>query len=303
MSNSVFVSYSHSQIRWVCDRLVPVLRAGGAEILIDYERFEAGKGLVGQMDGIQDTADVNVLVLTQEYLESDYCIHEMERAIALDPLFENGVVIPLKRSNIDFPVAILRPNPLYVDLTDDQIVDSWDLVLGACGADLGTSAPSWLAALDEVRQMLERHRSVNLVVDSTVAWRELLAEVGRGELADLVVVNLEKPTTTSRRGLVEEMLGALGMRSCVPPEPEDLKELDRFLSGQSFRRLALTHFDLAAHRKEYDVNLFASIRYLVMDSRQLVLLIQSRQPFATLLPLGNPLSEIDLMTVELRARR
>jgi TIR domain-containing protein len=241
----VFVSYSHCQGAWVLDRLVPVLRAGGAEVLIDRERFTAGRELRGQMDATQDGADVNVLVLSPEYLASESCVHEMERAIA---------------------------------------------------------RPSWLAARDEMRRFLERGQSVNLVVDGNVAWRELLADLQRGNLADLVQVNLEKPATASRRGLAAEILRAFGMTAPVPPEPEDLAELDRFLSARQQGRLALTHFDLAAHRPAYGIDLFAALRYLVMDSRQLVLLVQSRRPFATLLPEGHPLSAIDLKTVELRGR-
>ena len=37
----VFVSYSGKQSGWVWDRLVPVLRAGGIEVLIDRERFKS----------------------------------------------------------------------------------------------------------------------------------------------------------------------------------------------------------------------------------------------------------------------
>ncbi len=70
---------------------------------------------------------------------------------------------------------------------------------------------------------------------------ELLDDLRRAELADLVTVNLEKPATASRRGLVEEILRAFGMTAPVPSEPEDLKELDRFLSARNRNRLALTH--------------------------------------------------------------
>ncbi len=66
----VFVSYCHAQGEWVWDRLVPVLKAGGAEVLIDRERFEAGKAIFGQMDAVQDQAERQLLVLSPEYLAS-----------------------------------------------------------------------------------------------------------------------------------------------------------------------------------------------------------------------------------------
>jgi hypothetical protein len=298
----VFVSYSHKQGDWVWDRLVPVLKAGGAEVLIDRERFTAGRALFDQIDATQDTADVHVLVLSPDYLASGACCHEMERAVARDPRFEHGVVIPVKRTDITLPDSIRGPNPLYIDLIADTAAPPWDRLLQACGADLGTNAPSWLAARDEIRRFLERGQSVNLVVNGDVEWRGLLTDLQRDVLADLAHVNLEKPTTASRRGLVSEILRAFGMTTPIPAEPEDLAELDRFLSTRSRSLLALTHFDLATNRPAYGVDLFAALRYLVMDSRKLVLLVQSRRPFATLLPAGHPLSEIALQAVELRSR-
>jgi hypothetical protein len=58
-----FVSYSHQQAHWVIDRLAPCLEAGGAEVLIDRDRFAVGKAVVGQMDALQDQADKQLLVL------------------------------------------------------------------------------------------------------------------------------------------------------------------------------------------------------------------------------------------------
>lgn len=303
MPSKVFVSYCHRQGPWVWDRLVPVLRAGGAEVLIDRERFAAGRGVRGQMDGTQDAAEVNVLILSPEYLASEYCVHEMERAIARDPGFENGAVVPVKRIDVPLPGAIRQPNPLDIDLTDDRAMEPWGLLLHACGADVGTDAPAWLAARDEARRLLRRGQSINLLVQGEVAWRELLADLRQDELADLAQVNLEKGTTASRRGLATEILRALGMTAPVPPEPEDLGVLDRLLAERRRSLLALTHFDLAANRPAYGVDLFSALRYLVMESRQLVLLVQSRKPFASLLPADHPLSTINLQTVELRGRR
>jgi len=83
--SKVFISYSHKQGDWVWGRLLPCLRAGGAEVLIDIERFKVGHAVVGQMDAVQDQADRHLLIFSPDYLSSPYCRHEMDRAIALDP--------------------------------------------------------------------------------------------------------------------------------------------------------------------------------------------------------------------------
>lgn len=299
----VFVSYSHHQEEWVRDRLVPVLRAGGAEVLIDYERFGAGRSVLGQMDATQDEADVHVLVFSPDYLASGPCRHEMERAVALDPMFEHGIVVPVMRIEADLPAEVSAPNPIYVDLKDDSVVAPWELLLRACSAELGTAAPAWLIARDEVRRFLVRGQSVNLVTDRGVAWRGLIEDLQRGELADLIKVDLESGAAASRRGLVQEILSKLGTSTSVPPEPEDLVALDRFLTARPRTRIALVHFDFAAGRDTYGVDFFASLRYLAMEARKLTLLVQSRRPFVTLLPEGHPLSEIGLQSVELEERK
>jgi hypothetical protein len=67
----VFISYCHAQVDWVAGRLLPCLKAGGADVLIDRERFKPGKPVVGQMDAALDQSDRQVLVLSPEYFQSD----------------------------------------------------------------------------------------------------------------------------------------------------------------------------------------------------------------------------------------
>ena len=76
---------------------------------------------------------------------------------------------------------------------------------------------------------------------------------------------------------------------------------DRVLALGGKVRVGLTHCDLIPHRSAYDVDLFAGLRWLVMEGeRPMTLFVQSRTPFGELLPRGHPLSEIDFTAVELR---
>jgi hypothetical protein len=111
--DKVFISYRHHQGKWVWDRLVPCLKAAGVEILIDTEEFKAGRTVVGQMDDVQDQADKHLLVLSPDYLESDYCAHEMRRAIGT-------IFVPCRFHVLNFCwslMQIIRPKPQIRKLT------------------------------------------------------------------------------------------------------------------------------------------------------------------------------------------
>lgn len=298
--SEVFVSYSRHQGDWVWGRLVPVLKAGGAEVLIDRERFEAGLGLVGQMDAAQDQADRQLLVLSDDYLGSDYCLHELDRAIAKDPDFSRGITIPVMRYACMLPDCLTKPDPLRLDLQDDSQPEPWAKLLAACAAELGADVPHWLAVRDRIMRFLERGQSVNLVVNGQVRWRTLLDHLRAEHFPELALVNLDKGSTARRRGLILEILNQLGHRPTMPDEPDDLAEFDRLIGTGPRASVALTHFDQVVARPQYGIDLFAALRYLMMDARKLVLLVQSRTPFLGLLPRDHPLSEIDIKTVELR---
>jgi hypothetical protein len=295
----VFVSYSHQQGEWVRDALVPVLRASGCDVLIDWERFRAGFAVVGQMDSTQDKADRHVLVLTRDYLQSDYCRHEMDRAIRLDPDFTKGKIIPTKLDDSKLPRKIKTPNPLYVDLRNGGAADQWRLLITQSGGVLAMEAPAWLAALDKAKRHLERQECVNLQVNGDADWRAWLDQLCETRFSKLNIVDLENPAAVSRNGLISEMLRVTGRSRAVPAPPDDLPELARAFADGRRSHVAIAHFHRVAERQHYGMDLFSSLRFMVMDARQLVLLVQTRQPVATLLPAGHVLSKIDFKTVEL----
>lgn len=186
-----------------------------------------------------------------------------------------------------------------MNLQDDSNTDQWSLLLQSCEGNLGAPAPHWLDALHQTCRFLERGESVNLVVRNRPKWRELIREI-RNRIDDLGEVDLEAGTTASRKALVEEILQTCGAPATVPDEPNDLVILNRALLNRSMSRLAMIHFDMVRFRPSYDVNLFATLRNLMMVSSKLVLLIESREFFANLLPAGHPLSSItNIKTIEL----
>lgn len=311
MPKKIFLSYSHAQQEWVRTRLVPVLEAGGAEVLIDYREFGAGRTLPGQMDATQDKADTNLLVISPAYLDSANCRHEMERAVARDPGFlkDPPLTIPVICEKVhDHPHCpgwLVQNLPLWLDLSDDRAPDPWERLMKACDANLGVTVPDWLNARDEICRCLERNQSVNLVVrEKYIKWRELLRHIRQERFTDLGEVDVESGSVASRRAFVAEMLKAAGVPRNVPAEPEDLVVLNNAIAQRSQKtRLILKHFDYVTFHPYYDHNLFSALRHLIMDSQKLVLLIHSKKSFAELLPPDNPLSSItNLKTVELQAK-
>lgn len=253
------------------------------------------------MDALQDKADVHLLALSPDYLASTYCLHEMKRAIARDPNFDKGIVVPVVLEECPLPEEIATPDPLFINLREDSAPEPWDQLLKSCYANLGVSAPSWLEARDEICLLLGRNQSVSLVVKGyNIAWRGLLTHLCE-RFPDLVTVDLNRGSAASRRGLVEMILRSVGVIEPVPREPEDLVLFDQVFGSRNLTRLAFTHFDLAARRNSYEVDFFTALASLVMDSR-LVLLAQSRCPFAKILPQDHPVSSIQVQTVELGGR-
>jgi hypothetical protein len=278
------------------------LKAGGAEVLIDVERFRSGRGVGAQMDDIQDRADRQVLVLSAEYLASKYCHHEMHRAIALDPKFEHHIVQPVRRGDITLPNVIKLPDPIYVDLRDDTKPAPWALLLHECEATLGVPAPDWLAARDEIIKKLDDGQSVNFIVTAGAKWRELIEDVANRPGKTFPLISMNAGETASRRSLIETILAKLHIQQTVPPPPEDLPVLSRAIKQRHRTFFGLLRFDYVKGRHDYDKDLHGTLRNLVRDESKLVLLVQSHAPFADVLPGREFISEDFLHPVFLPAQ-
>ncbi len=301
MNNRIFISYSHKQAEWVFNKLVPSLRAGGANLAIDVKRADSGKALILQIDDIQDASDLILLVLTPDYLASEYCLHEMNRAIARDPSFKKGKIIPVLRIDCTIPNELKKI--LYVDLRDDQDAQKWDFLLSACDANIGASVPHWLGIRDEIVSCLNRGESVDLVVSGKLNWRALIENTRGDFLPSMRTIDLHSGVTVSQRGFIEELLIACdALNVHVPREPMDLVTLSTKLAEREVPALiAMLHFEMVALRRSYSIGLFTTLRDLV-QRKKLILLIQSRIPLSDLPPNARHLVSIsNFKVLELRA--
>lgn len=301
MAKSVFISYNHTQKDFVRRDLVPVLRAAGCDVFIDHEHFGLGPPLAGQMDGLQDRAEVSLLLLSAEYLASANCVHEMDRAIAKDPGFTSGKTIAVKvqpgLAHSALPTSITGPNSLYGDLTDPANPAPWEQMLKTLEAHgLGCAAPVWLQARGRCAAALSSNRSVNLYVPGEANWQDLVESLRQHFGLRLPGINLQSPETTSRPGLIRAMLRELGLGTTVPPKHDDLPALQRqFDAAPGPCLLLLERFHNVKDRHaEYEVDLFRSLRFLQdrPDRGKAVLLLHSRQPLTTVTPPDHPDSQI-----------
>jgi hypothetical protein len=113
------------------------------------------------------------VVLTPQYLDSLYCMHELERGVA------RHKVIPVVQEECEIPGILNDPHPiLHVDLREPESPYPWGDLLDAC------EAPEWTLKIDRVVRFLERGQSVNLVCLGAHLWRDQRRDRRRDRLRD-----------------------------------------------------------------------------------------------------------------------
>lgn len=122
----IFVSYSHKDAEWVKGVLVPKLENRGFSVLIDYRDFETGKFGVEEMQrGVEDTRHT-ILVLTPDYVVSEWTKFENVMGQSLDPGAAKRKLIPILRKDCKLPLRLQIIH--FRDLrTDDP--EQWELLI------------------------------------------------------------------------------------------------------------------------------------------------------------------------------
>lgn len=313
----VFVSYCHAQRDWVWGRLVPVLKAAGAEVQIDVERFKAGISCYRQMDAEQDHADRQVLCFSDDYLKSAACDHEWRRAVQSDPIFTTGKLVPLVLTpGMTLPQEVKSPNPLYVDMRNDRDPAKWKLLLSSLGLSWPACAVNWLEAAETIHRKLSNNECVNLlvprsasngnrvVIDSQLQHLQQVT-LPNELLPSMKVIDLHAGECATLRGLLSLILREAGCCQALPKtKREAVVEFSR-LMGQLTAPLllCLRSVDVIANaerQKEYGTNFFAALFDLTHAKQKLVLLAISHAPYLTLLPPDAQVSAINFTNFDLK---
>lgn len=304
MTEKVFISYRHVQGEWVQNRLAPVVRASGAEVILDVIDGKPGWSLDVQMKKWGDEAAHVLAVLSPDYFQSAACGLEWRQALARDPGFLNGgVLIPLLREDVDPLPAELQgtAGPLYLDLrrdgrsrADRTLEQEWVKLLDVWGGQLGGPVTRWLDALREVTRNMQDNKHVNLLAAAPAKWRELLEEADRQLSPDgMATVNVADPGNWQRADFLENILKALGVRATLDRSGprSDIVGFAARVRALPPRRLAFKNLQKITDFPDFGHDLFDALRFHAMDDgRNLTLLVHTSESFGRLLPRGHLLS-------------
>jgi hypothetical protein len=122
----IFISYSHKDAAWVMATLLPRLELHGFSVIVDSRGFRSGEFGVEEMQrAVEDSRRV-ILVLTENYIGSDWAKFENVMAQTLDPGAKKRKIIPVLRETCRIPLRLRILQ--YRDLRDDDPVE-WDLLV------------------------------------------------------------------------------------------------------------------------------------------------------------------------------
>ncbi|MFP4437096.1 MAG: TIR domain-containing protein [Chloroflexaceae bacterium] len=107
----VFISYSSVDRAWVRNELLPVLEGAGLTVCIDYRDFQAGAPRPEEIQRAVETSRRTLLILTSDYLASEWANFGNMMAQFLDPANRERSMIPLILTPCELPprIAYLTP--------------------------------------------------------------------------------------------------------------------------------------------------------------------------------------------------
>ncbi len=116
--NRIFISYSHKDKKIVQDWLIPVLENQCLNTYVDFKDFEIGIPSLLNMERGIEKCEKTILILTKNWLESEFTQFEALLLQAENPLNLNKRILPLLFEKCDLPKRLKMYT--YADFTDES---------------------------------------------------------------------------------------------------------------------------------------------------------------------------------------
>lgn len=129
----VFISYSSKDKAWVRGELLQRIEKAGLRAFIDFRDFTRGAPSIKEMERGVIECRKTLLILTPDYISSEWCEIESIMAHALGPANRDLRLIPLLKATCDKPPRLASLT--YIDFTDGaDLTLAWRQLLTALGA-------------------------------------------------------------------------------------------------------------------------------------------------------------------------
>jgi tetratricopeptide (TPR) repeat protein len=128
----VFISYSSRDGAWVKSELLPRIEQAGLKAFIDYRDFTRGAPSIKEMQRGVVECRKTLVVLTPDYVQSEWCDLESIMAQTLSPANRDLRIIPLLKQECEKPLYVGALT--HIDFTDGADLDlAWRQLLTALG--------------------------------------------------------------------------------------------------------------------------------------------------------------------------
>ena len=129
----VFISYSHRDKAWVRGELLERIEKGGLRAFVDFRDFTPGAPSIKNMEHGAKHCRHTLLVLTPDYISSEWCDLEGVMSQTLSPANRDLRVIPLLKADCEKPLYVGALT--NIDFTDGADIElAWRQLLTALGA-------------------------------------------------------------------------------------------------------------------------------------------------------------------------
>ena len=220
----VFISYSSKNKDWVRGELLKGIEDAGLHAFIDYRDFTRGASSIREMERGVVEARKTLLVLTPDYVQSEYAEIESIMVQTLSPANRDLRMIPLLRRNCEKPLRIAALT--HIDFTEGADLDlAWRQLLTALGptADAGIER-------EDTRRAYESGRPDEVVVSRKPRWSRFSSAVALSSAAAVVVIG--GLYWFGRNRTFPQIVGGVTGTSAAGPRSVNSPAYDLYLRGK-----------------------------------------------------------------------